>query len=145
MIFDRNDELEGMMREPSREELKRFAIVKRGERNVTEELDWRFCDRWNSIDMNQDRFIDDREFIRERTVEPKEDVSFYIGNMMYFKNVAIHIFYDYVKMLNWFIDRTEKHGFMYHFGRAHFIMTIVRFGMLGVLMFIVAMIYKDCH
>jgi hypothetical protein len=101
---------------------------------------------WNTCTDN-DYAADKRQYICIPQAEPKEDVDkYYKSNLMYFKNVAMPFFYEYVKAMNFTIDSTELHGFAYHFGRAKWkeYFTFKYIG-LGILIFIGAMIMRSCN
>lgn len=96
---------------------------------------------WDAFHPNENFHIDPREYECITQVEPKEDFDkYYARNMMYFKNVAIHVFYDYLKLMNFIIDGTEKHSFAYHLGRTLWKNYLLYFIVFGIVVFCVAML-----
>lgn len=96
---------------------------------------------WDAFHPNDDYHIDPREYECIVQAEPKEDFDkYYARNMMYFKNVAIHVFYDYMRLMNFVIDGTEKHSFAYHLGRAVWKNYLYYFIAFGIVTFCVAML-----
>lgn len=97
---------------------------------------------WDAITSTADYHLDDREYVCVPQTPKKDNFDmYYKHNMMYFKNVAIHVLYDYVKCMNFVIDGTEKHSFAYHLGKATWISTFIyRFFGASLIVFFIAML-----
>jgi hypothetical protein len=109
---------------------------------VKKHLDILTISDWNPSydgDYNSDK----RQYICLQQAKPKEDFDkYYKTNLMYFKNVAMPFFYDFVKAMNFTIDSTELHSFAYHFGRAKWKEYFTfRFIGLGIVLFVGVMLY----
>ena len=101
--------------------------------------------QWNKFMHNPeyDDPMDGNIYITTTDVEPKEDFDkYYRYNIMYFKNVAIVFWYDFMKGMNFVIDSLEKHNFAYHFGRAYWLFRARTLFAISFIMFVIVMLYK---